>query len=40
MVLRIIVNEREGCFIFYGMMIVEGVIVMIWVGVLMSLFKG
>lgn len=23
-------NESEGCFIFYGVMIIEGVIVLVW----------
>lgn len=40
MVSRTITNEREGRFIFYGMMIVEGVIAMIWAAAAMSLFKG
>lgn len=40
MVSRTTVNEREGRFTFYGMMIAEGVIAMIWAGASMSLFKG
>ncbi|MEG0258630.1 MAG: carbon starvation protein A [Lysinibacillus sp.] len=33
-------NEREGRKIFYGMMITEGVIAMIWAAAAMSLFNG
>ncbi|EHJ57555.1 hypothetical protein HMPREF9318_00732 [Streptococcus urinalis FB127-CNA-2] len=40
MVSRTTVNEREGRFTFYGMMIAEGVIAMIWAAASMSLFKG
>lgn len=40
MVSRTTVNEREGRFTFYGMMITEGVIAMIWAAAAMSLFDG
>lgn len=40
MVSRTITNEREGRFTFYGMMIAEGVIAMIWAAASMSLFDG
>ncbi|HFI0463526.1 TPA: carbon starvation protein A [Streptococcus suis] len=40
MVSRTTVNEREGRFTFYGMMIAEGIIAMIWAGAAMSLFDG
>src|SRR5699024_8569926 len=33
-------NEKEGRYIFYGMMIAEGVIAMIWAAAAMSLFDG
>ncbi|WP_078411604.1 carbon starvation CstA family protein [Priestia abyssalis] len=33
-------NERQGRFIFYGMMIAEGIIAMIWAAAAMSLFDG
>lgn len=33
-------NEQEGRFTFYGMMIAEGVIAMIWAGAAMTLFDG
>ena len=33
-------NEREGRFTFYGMMITEGVIAMIWVAASLALFDG
>lgn len=33
-------NEKEGRFTFYGMMIAEGVIAMIWAAAAMSLFNG
>ena len=33
-------NEREGRFTFYGMMIAEGIIAMIWAAAAMSLFDG
>ena len=37
---RTIKNERQGRKIFYGMMIAEGVIAMIWAAAAMSLFNG
>lgn len=40
MVSRTSTNEREGRFTFYGMMIAEGVIAMIWAAASMSLFDG
>ena len=40
MVARTSTNEREGRFTFYGMMIAEGVIAMIWAAASMSLFDG
>lgn len=40
MVSRTSTNEREGRFTFYGMMIAEGVIAMIWAAAAMSLFNG
>lgn len=33
-------NEREGRFTFYGMMIAEGVLAMIWAAAAMTLFDG
>lgn len=33
-------NEKNGRFIFYGMMIAEGIIAMIWAAAAMSLFGG
>src|SRR5690625_884965 len=33
-------NEKEGRYIFYGMMIAEGIIAMIWAAAAMSLFDG
>jgi carbon starvation protein CstA len=33
-------NEKDGRKIFYGMMIVEGVIAMIWAAAAMSLMNG
>ncbi|WP_442598418.1 carbon starvation CstA family protein [Neobacillus sp. D3-1R] len=33
-------NEKQGRFIFYGMMIAEGIIAMIWAAAAMSLFDG
>lgn len=33
-------NEKQGRYIFYGMMIAEGVIAMIWAAAAMSLFDG
>lgn len=33
-------NEKNGRFIFYGMMVAEGVIAMIWAAAGMSLFNG
>lgn len=40
MVSRTVTNEREGRFTFYGMMIAEGVIAMIWAAASMTLFDG
>lgn len=40
MVSRTSTNEREGRFTFYGMMIAEGIIAMIWAGASMALFDG
>lgn len=40
MVSRTSTNEREGRFTFYGMMIGEGIIAMIWAAAAMSLFDG
>lgn len=40
MVSRTSTNEKEGHFTFYGMMIAEGVIAMIWAAASMSLFDG
>ncbi|OJF91411.1 carbon starvation protein A [Alkalibacterium sp. 20] len=40
MVSRTSTNEREGRFVFYGMMIAEGVIAMIWAAASMALFDG
>lgn len=40
MVSRTLRNEREGRFVFYGMMIAEGVIAMVWAAAAMSLFNG
>lgn len=40
MVSRTSTNEREGRFTFYGMMIGEGIIAMIWAAAAMSLFNG
>lgn len=40
MVSRTTVNEKQGRFIFYGMMIGEGVIAMIWAAASMALFDG
>ena len=40
MVSRTMENEREGRFTFYGMMIAEGVIAMIWVAASLALFDG
>ena len=40
MVSRTTINEREGRFTFYGMMLAEGVIAMIWAAASMSLFDG
>ena len=40
MVSRTARNEKEGRFVFYGMMIAEGVIAMIWAAASMSLFNG
>ncbi|WP_339216635.1 carbon starvation CstA family protein [Ornithinibacillus sp. FSL M8-0202] len=33
-------NEKQGRYIFYGMMVAEGVIAMIWAAAAMSLFDG
>ncbi|MFZ3591145.1 carbon starvation protein A [Bacillus sp. DJP31] len=33
-------NEKQGRFIFYGMMIAEGIIAMIWAAAAMSIFDG
>lgn len=40
LVSRTSTNEKEGRFTFYGMMIAEGVIAMIWAGAAMTLFNG
>ncbi|KAA9301969.1 MULTISPECIES: carbon starvation protein A [Aerococcus] len=40
MVSRTMTNEREGRYTFYGMMIAEGVIAMIWLAASMALFDG
>lgn len=40
MVSRTSTNEKEGRFTFYGMMIAEGIIAMIWAAASMSLFDG
>lgn len=40
MISRTIQNEKQGRFIFYGMMIAEGVIAMIWASAAMALFEG
>lgn len=40
MVSRTTENEREGRFTFYGMMIGEGIVAMVWVAASMSLFDG
>lgn len=40
MVSRTMTDEKEGHFTFYGMMIAEGVIAMIWAAAAMSLFNG
>ncbi|WP_025729300.1 carbon starvation CstA family protein [Atopobacter phocae] len=40
MVSRTLKNESEGRFVFYGMMIAEGIIAMIWAGASMALFDG
>jgi hypothetical protein len=37
---RTIRNEKDGRKIFYGMMIVEGVIAMVWAAAAMSLMSG
>ncbi|MDI3480421.1 MAG: hypothetical protein PWQ97_76 [Tepidanaerobacteraceae bacterium] len=39
-VARCVKNEREGRFIFYGMMIVESVIALIWAAAAMSFYGG
>ncbi|MDY0405001.1 carbon starvation CstA family protein [Virgibacillus sp. 179-BFC.A HS] len=33
-------NEKEGRYIFYGMMVAEGIIAMIWAAAAMSIFDG
>ncbi|GMA47011.1 carbon starvation protein A [Tetragenococcus muriaticus] len=40
MVSRTTENEREGRFTFYGMMIGEGIVAMVWAAASMSLFDG
>jgi len=40
LVSRTSTNEQEGRFTFYGMMIAEGVIAMIWAAAAMTLFNG
>ena len=40
MVSRTITSEKQGRFIFYGMMVGEGVIAMIWAAASMTLFDG
>lgn len=40
LVSRTSTNEKEGRFTFYGMMIAEGVIAMIWAAAAMTLFDG
>lgn len=40
MVSRTTTQEKEGRFTFYGMMIAEGVIAMIWAGAAMAIFDG
>ena len=40
LVSRTLKNEKEGRFIFYGMMVAEGVIAMIWLAASMTLFDG
>ncbi|MGX7091098.1 carbon starvation CstA family protein [Hutsoniella sourekii] len=40
MVSRTITNEKEGRYTFYGMMIAEGVIAMIWLAAALTLFEG
>lgn len=40
MVSRTSTNEREGRFTFYGMMVSEGIIAMIWAAASMALFDG
>lgn len=40
MVSRTSTNEKEGRFTFYGMMLAEGVIAMIWAAAAMTLFEG
>ena len=40
MVSRTSTNEKEGRFTFYGMMIAEGVLAMIWAAASMALFDG
>lgn len=40
MVARTMKNEREGRFTFYGMMLAEGAIAMIWAAATMAIFDG
>lgn len=40
MVSRTTTSEKQGRFLFYGMMIAEGVIAMVWAAASMSLFNG
>lgn len=40
MVARTMKSEKEGRYTFYGMMIVEGMIAMIWAGATMAIFDG
>lgn len=40
MVARTMTSEKEGRYTFYGMMIVEGAIAMIWAGATMAIFDG
>lgn len=40
MVSRTMTSEREGRYVFYGMMLAEGVIAMVWAAAAMSLFEG
>lgn len=40
MVARTLKSEKEGRYTFYGMMIVEGLIAMVWAGATMAIFDG